>query len=425
MALIDDKTLSLTPGQRIELYTVDLAIANGPILRFTPNRESLIPEKVQRITEASTGANLTIGTPILPTPAVGDILLFDGYIRQSQTTLHYPTFYLAQTAAGGAPYYRFRMNLSTLVNSGTASTNPFSTVACTLSGAGEWIYFSIRAVVGTALPSMCFGFYPAYGDVAAFPAASSLTLGSMDIFGLRGHIRRGGLLIPILMPSDMADPGWVKTATVSEVANTFEAWKVPVWQGNAYTPIPIKATGFEKTGSGAFPKPKLSMSNLTGAGSLIMQQYGDIRGAEVRRVRMYADNLDNGPDPDATAFYQPDVFTLVRRPLQDGQVIEFELASKMDQQGVSLPRRQLLRDVCPFKYRRWDPAGGGGSGAFDYSAATCPYTGSAMFDMNGDVVTAGAEDVCSHNLKTGCRKRYGKDSDIPFGGFPMVGRFRR
>lgn len=420
MARIDDKTLSLTPGKRIELYTVDLAIANGPILRFTPNREDLTPAVVTRIGDTNTGVSGRTSVDLTPYFSNGDTILISGYIRKGEGGAHFPVISLANTSAGSTLFARMLMNLDTLADSPVNSSPITSGNTCTLTMASEFVFFSCQAVVVDST-ALWLGIWPAYGT--PYPTQLASALGTVDVFGLRVFNRRGGLNIPVVLPPIST---WVRQGagvTVTDVANTAMAVKVPVWQGNTYTPLPITATGFEKSGNGPFPKPKLSMSNLTGTGSLLVQQYGDIRGSGVTRTRLYADHLDNGIDPDPAAFYNPDVFVIARRSFQDAQTIEFELASKLDQQGVSLPRRQLLRDVCPFKYRVWNPALNAGAGGFDYSKATCPYSGSAMFDTDGIGVAQGALDKCSQILKTGCRARYGRDVEIPFGGFPMVGRF--
>lgn len=424
MTRLNDKTLSLTPGKRIELYDVDLAVANGPILRFTPNREDVTPAECYRIGDTRTNATDGI-TAFLPVvPAAGEVLILEGFARHGEGATCFPAFQLSPDG-GATSRDRVRLDLNNLATSQGNSTPVTSDRAYTLSQASEWVYFACRWTMGATPPAtLALHILPAMGTT--YPTEAATAVGTVDFFGLRFWIVRDGLRIPVVMDMDLTT--WAATSatmTRQAVANTAEAVKVPVWQGNAYTPIPIRASGFEKTGNGAFPKPKLVMSNITGAGSLLMQQYGDIRGATVKRTRMYADHLDNGPEPDPAAFYTPDVFTLVRRSQQDAQIIEFELASKLDQQGVQLPRRQILRDVCPFVYRRWNPALNSGAGGFDYTAATCPYSGPAMFDIHGEVVTNGAEDVCSHTLALGCRKRYGTQGDIPFGGFPMVGRFRR
>lgn len=424
MTRINDKTLSLTPGKRVELYSLDLRIANGPILRFTPNREDATPAQCYRLsdTDATNARRITGQIPVVP--EVGEVLLLEGLCRHGQAATSFPSVMLTPTDSPNN-WDRPMFNLPGLESANNLATPITSAREHKLTQAGEWVYFTVRWTIGAPKPSSLFlHLYPALG--ATYPTVSVAATGSVDFAALRMFIIRDGLRIPVMIDMDLSNTEvWTHGASVSVVANTAEAVKVPVWQGNEYTPIPIKATGFEKTGNGAFPKPKLSMSNLTGAGSLLMQQYGDIRGATVTRTRMYADHLDNGPDPDPLAFYQPDVFTLVRRSMQDSQIIEFELASKLDQQGVQLPRRQLLRDVCPFVYRKWNAAANGGAGAFDYTDATCPYTGPAMFDIDGDPVASGQNDVCSHTLINGCRKRYGENGVLPFGGFPMVGRFRR
>lgn len=425
MTKINSKTLSLSPGQRIELYTVDLGIAGGPVLRFTPNREYLVPGQITRVTDTSSGA-ASRTSMLLGNLPVGARVVFSGFMRSSGSATWFPAFTISPTSVGSSNTYRWRIRLSDLTVSPTSSSPYVGSPAHSVTVAGEWAYFRFSFTVTVAMPTAYITIHPALGLVSGWAATNNAAQGELDLFGLSAYRVEDSMLLPLVADMSFDGPSpWVSAsgALVAYADNTYEAIKVPVWQGQAYTPLPIKATGFEKTGNGAFPKPILQMSNLTGVGSLLMQQYGDIRGAEVRRIRLYADNLDNGPDPDPAAAYAPDVFTLVRRSRQDSQMIEFELASKLDQQGVQLPRRQILRDVCPWKYRVWNPDLNGGAGGFDYSKATCPYTGAAMFDMNGAAVTNGAEDECSQSLKLGCRKRYGRDQELPFGGFPMVGRF--
>lgn len=65
-----------------------------------------------------------------------------------------------------------------------------------------------------------------------------------------------------------------------------------VWQGNTYMPFPMQATGFDFTGNGQLPRPKLVMSNASGAMTLLVLTYEDLLGAKVTRRRTLAKYLD-------------------------------------------------------------------------------------------------------------------------------------
>lgn len=95
----------------------------------------------------------------------------------------------------------------------------------------------------------------------------------------------------------------------------------------------------------------------------------------------------------------------------------WQLASPLDLDNKQLPGRQILRDLCAWRYRRWNGA------AFDYGDAECPYTGSTYYDREDNVVAAAKDDACSRRL-SGCRLRF-DDNQLPFGGFAGVARVRR
>jgi lambda family phage minor tail protein L len=84
---------------------------------------------------------------------------------------------------------------------------------------------------------------------------------------------------------------------------------------------------------------------------------------------------------------------------------------------MQLPRRQVLRDTCLHTYRVWNGT------AFDYSRATCPYTGSATFAAD-DTVSDNAHDRCSR-LVSGCKERFGETAVLPTRAFPGVARYRQ
>jgi lambda family phage minor tail protein L len=72
-------------------------------------------------------------------------------------------------------------------------------------------------------------------------------------------------------------------------------------------------------------------------------------------------------------------------------------------QGVKLPRRQIIQNICPWKYR----------------GAECGYAGSNYWNSNDQSVATLAQDVCGKRISS-CELRFGTNQELPFGGFPAA-----
>ena len=186
------------------------------------------------------------------------------------------------------------------------------------------------------------------------------------------------------------------------------------WQGQVYEPFPVQITGFEYTGTGQLPRPTLRVANVTGIITALVLAYGDLLGAKVTRKRTMLKFLDvvnfpSGVNPtaDPTAEFDDDVYFIDRKASENRDVVEFELAAAIDLQGVMLPRRQIVQNVCPWKYR----------------GADCGYTGTNYFNANDGAVGTLAQDVCGKRLSS-CKLRFGQFAELPFGGFPAAGLLR-
>lgn len=419
---LDRKLLSLAPGSvPLELFDVDLRpIGGSEVLRLTPNRGLSVPERVLRIKDTSTGARQSHPFLVLPSPQVGEDYALSLFYRVLTPGV-FPsvTVSRSETSSVASGFGRWRLNPSTLAFSSAGGTY-ITQQPGVQAVAGSYIFARLRFTItanGGGAP-LFFHFMPAAGLLSGWAAENNAAVGEADLAEVSLHRMEGGT--PVHYPGSL-DPEAFTPVNVTVEApppdpDNLMAW-VPVWGGNAYTPIPFEASGFERSGSGPFPRPKVRMSNLFNEGSALAQEYMDLMGAVVTRRRVYPENLDNGAFPDPLAQMAPDVFIVDRKSMQNGTVIEWELASALDQQGVMLPGRQILRDVCPWSYRVWDGT------KFVYAAENgCPYTGTDYFNDKGQSVASPELDKCSHQLNSGCRRRYGTKADLPFGGFPMVGR---
>lgn len=208
-----------------------------------------------------------------------------------------------------------------------------------------------------------------------------------------------------------------------------------VWRGNPYLRMPVEADGFEYTGQGTLPRPKIRISNILGSITTILLTLPDgLEGAEVTRIRtlkryLDAENFpsggdfllengdfllleDNGhlqlepfnPTADGDAEFPREIYYIDRKSVETRDVVEFDLAAVFDLAGVRGPKRQCIANVCQWVYR----------------SAECSYTGTNYFNTIDVAVGTADLDVCSKRLSS-CQVRFGTNAELPFGSFPGVG----
>ena len=183
-----------------------------------------------------------------------------------------------------------------------------------------------------------------------------------------------------------------------------------VWAGNSYVRLPINAEGFEYTNSGTLPRPTLSVANLNGAiTALLLEVNGitpgnDLIGAKVKRIRTLKKFLDGESAADPYATFPVEEWYVDRKATETRDVISFELASKFDLDNKHLPNRQVVANICQWKYQ----------------GPECNYSGSDYFDVNDNTVDTSAQDKCGKRLSS-CKKRFGENGELPFGSFPGAG----
>ena len=197
-----------------------------------------------------------------------------------------------------------------------------------------------------------------------------------------------------------------------------------VFDGETYQRFAIKADGFEYTNTGTLPRPTLTISNLGSEVTAIMLAVNatttgnDLGGAEVRRIRTLKKYLDGESAADPNVQFPQERWFIDRKASETRDIVSFELASKFDLAGQKLPRRQLIANICQWKYR-------GDSGECPYNPSTGPGkningVNYRRFDANDQPVTTDAEDVCGKRISS-CKCRFGENGELPFGSFPGVG----
>lgn len=186
------------------------------------------------------------------------------------------------------------------------------------------------------------------------------------------------------------------------------------WQGVVYSAFPVDAQGFETSGNGKFPRPTIAVANVTGIVSAALRDFNDLVGAKVTRKRTLTKYLDAVNFPggvnltaDPNQHFTDEVYFIDRKASENKLTVTFELASPWDVQGVKLPRRQVIANTCPWRYR----------------SAECSYAGVPVADANDAATNILANDVCGKRLSS-CKLRFGTYASLPYGGFPATGLIR-
>lgn len=191
---------------------------------------------------------------------------------------------------------------------------------------------------------------------------------------------------------------------------TNELQEALVWQGETYDAWAGQAVGFDMSTSGQSPRPKIILGNTSLAISALIVAYNDLVGAKVTRKRTLKKYLDaanfasGNPDADPDAHLPDDIFYINRKVNETSTAVEFELAAAYDVVGIELPRRQIVQNMCPWRYR----------------GTECGYAGTTYFDAQDNPVAASGLDVCGKRLSS-CKLRFGETAELPFGGFPGAG----
>ena len=187
-----------------------------------------------------------------------------------------------------------------------------------------------------------------------------------------------------------------------------------VWQGNTYTVLPIQTEGFEVRPDGPAARPVLRVSNNGGVVGALARQYNHLQGATLIRKRTRARYLDAvnfpggvNPSADPTAAYADELWLFDRMSGRNRTLIEWELVSPLDLEGVLLPRRQVRVSVCTWKYR----------------SSECGYAGGPVAKLDDTATSDPDLDRCSL-LVSGCKLRFGATAELPIGIFPGAGSLR-
>ena len=182
-----------------------------------------------------------------------------------------------------------------------------------------------------------------------------------------------------------------------------------IWQGQAYSPIPIQSDGLEMRGDGKASTPSLALANnidgIQGAISAMCLQYDDFAGARLTVINTMAKYLDaanfTDGNPQAANEYRKQLWYVEQKTSENASAVTFELSNPVDFEGARIPSREIT------SYCHWAVHG-------RYRGSECKYMGTARFDKKGNPTTDAAKDQCGGRLSD-CRIRNNENN---FGGYP-------
>lgn len=106
-------------------------------------------------------------------------------------------------------------------------------------------------------------------------------------------------------------------------------------------------------------------------------------------------------DPDQQ--FPEEVWFIERKAVETREVVEFELSSVLNFQGVELPGRQIIANHCTAQYRQ----------------EGCEYDGSPVANAMDEPTSDPLQDVCGYRLAS-CKLRIWPDGILNFNGFPAA-----
>lgn len=190
--------------------------------------------------------------------------------------------------------------------------------------------------------------------------------------------------------------------------------KLPVksiwWQGKEYFPWPFQLEGLDASTDTQAAEPKLTVGNIDGQITALCLQFNDMVKAKVYVHDTLVHYLDarNFPEGNPTADPHEEklqTFFVDRKSAETNEAVEFELSSPADLRGQMIPTRQI-HSLCTWAARGSYRSGNG-----------CDYAGDRYFDEKGNPVNDPSLDRCG-GLLSDCKKRFGDNEPLSFGGFP-------
>jgi lambda family phage minor tail protein L len=158
------------------------------------------------------------------------------------------------------------------------------------------------------------------------------------------------------------------------------------FNGLVYESLPIKLEAFELTSKG-LPIPKITVGNVLGTISALIEDYEGLQGAKFSRLRTLSQYLNQPVNPNYI-IGRPDIFFVDRVSEETALSVTFELKSPLEINGRRLPGRWITQNTCTAIFK----------------SGECGYTGSNISctrDLAGCTANFGVYEVLNINTYPG------------------------
>jgi lambda family phage minor tail protein L len=174
---------------------------------------------------------------------------------------------------------------------------------------------------------------------------------------------------------------------IIQLFHPYDSGESIVFNGLHYDPLPVKLEGFELTSKG-LPIPKVTVGNVLGTISALIEDYDGLQGAKFSRIRTLSQYLNQSPNPNYI-IGNPDIFFVDRVSEETALMVTFELRSLLEINGRRLPGRWITQNTCTAIFK----------------SGECGYTGS--------------NTSCTRDL-AGCFANFGAYETLNINAFPGV-----
>ena len=122
-----------------------------------------------------------------------------------------------------------------------------------------------------------------------------------------------------------------------------------------YTALPLQAKGFKSDPSATSARPTITFANVSDTFKTAISDYDALLGSTlIRRTTLQKYLVGESGDSTPPVEFPKQIYLFDRITAQSKTAITFECATPYDLQGVTLPKRQVIANACPWLYQGAD-----------------------------------------------------------------------
>ena len=122
-----------------------------------------------------------------------------------------------------------------------------------------------------------------------------------------------------------------------------------------YVALPLQAKGFKADPKGTSARPSISFANVSNIFKNTVSDFDTLLGSKItRRTTLKKYLVGESGDSTPPVEFPKQIFLLDRIASSSKTAITFECATPYDLQGITLPKRQVIANGCPWLYQGAD-----------------------------------------------------------------------